>query len=597
MMVGLIRWSRGRPAAAAIALAVYALLAVALFSETWRHPTTWSIGVNTGDPQQFMWFLSWPGFAIPHGLNPLFTNYQFYPAGVNLMWSTSVLLPALVLNPITRFGGPVLAFNVLETVALPLSAWTAFVLIRRFVSSQFAAAVGGALYGFSPLLTAHSVADPNVTAAFMLPVVLLLLDDVLRVQRRPPIVAGLLLGLAGVAQLLIFEELLAITFVLATLLICLAVALRADQVRPKVKYALRGLASAAAVFVVLAAAPVGFQFFGPQRVQGLIHPLDAYISDALSFFVPTRQLLLAPHSAVALSDRFVGGEVGSYVGVPLTLLLLFIAVRYWRRLVVRLATLAALLVAILSMGVTIHYAGNTSTLPVFTLGLAFPVLQRFLPGRLMLYLTFLGWLGLSRLPVFDLILPTRLMVCFFLLAGLLVAVFLDDMMARRSWLRVVGILGTAIAFIPLVPILPFPSSPEPVPAFFAGGSASRIPSGSVALVVPLSLHVDGRAMLWQAAAGMQFRMAEGYATIPGLVPKQTQLSAQVRATAAGQSSVLTDKDRQQLLSELSRRHVKTVIVGPMINQQEEVQLFTFLLNRKPQQLEGVYVWWGVDADT
>src|ERR1700731_2448224 len=214
MIVGVIRWSRGRPAAASIALAVYAVLAVGLFSATWRHPTTWSIGVNTGDPQQFMWFLSWPGFAIPHGLNPLFTNYQFYPDGVNLMWNTSVLLPGLVLNPITRLGGPVLAFNVLATAALALSAWTAFMLIRRFVSSQFAAAVGGALFGFSPFLTGYSLGAPNVTAAFMLPVVLLLLDDILRVQRRPPVVAGLLLGLASAAQLLIGEELLAITFVL-----------------------------------------------------------------------------------------------------------------------------------------------------------------------------------------------------------------------------------------------------------------------------------------------------------------------------------------------------------------------------------------------
>jgi hypothetical protein len=599
MRAGLIRWSRGRPAAAAIALAVYTVLAVALFSETWTHPTTWSIGVNTGDPQQFMWFLSWPTFAIPHGLNPLFTNYQFYPAGVNLMWNTSVLLPAVALNPITRFGGPVLAYNVLATAALALSAWTAFLLMRRFVSSQFAAAVGAALYGFSPILTAHSLGHPNVTAAFMPPVILLLLDDVLRVQRRPPAVAGLLLGLAGVAQLLIGEELLVITFVLATLLICLAVGLRAEQVRPRLRYTLRALVCAAAVFAVLAAGPIGFQLFGPQRVQGLVHPLNAYVSDALSFFVPTRLLLLAPDSAIALSDKFAGGvvEVNSYVGVPLALLLLFIAARYWRRLVVRLATLAALLVAILSMGITIHYAGNTGTLPVFTLGLAFPLLQRFLPGRLMLYLTFLGWLALSRMPVFDNILPTRLMVCFYLIAGLMIAVFLDDMMARRSWPRALGLIGTAVALIPLIPILPYPSSPESVPAFFTGGSASRIPAGSVALVVPLSLNTDGRAMLWQAAAGMRFRMPEGYAIIPELVPKPSLLSTQVLATAAGQPSVLTDQDRQQMLSELSLRQVKTVIVGPMINEQQEVLLFIFLFNREPQQMEGVYVWWGVEAAT
>lgn len=352
MLAGLIRWISGRRAAAAVALAVYAVLAVALFSDTWRRPTTWSIGVNTGDPQQFMWFLSWPIFAIFNGVNPLFTNYQYYPDGVNLMWNTSILLPGLALSPITWLGGPVLSYNVLATASLALSAWSAFILLRRFVPSQLAAGVGALLYGFSPYTTAHSLAHPNLTAAFIPPVVLILLDDIVRVQRRRPAVAGLLLGLAGVAQLLIGEEILATTSVVATLLVCLAIALRPDQVRPRIKRTLWGLGSAAAVFVVLAAGPIGFQLFGPRHVQGVLHPVNAYVSDALSFFVPTRLILLAPSSAVAVSDKFSGGvvEANSYVGVLLSLLLVFIAVRYWHRLVVRLAALAALLIAILSMG-------------------------------------------------------------------------------------------------------------------------------------------------------------------------------------------------------------------------------------------------------
>jgi hypothetical protein len=264
-------------------------------------------------------------------------------------------------------------------------------------------------------------------------------------------------------------------------------------------------------------------------------------------------------------------------------------------LLVRLAAFGALLIAILSMGVTIHVAGGAGMIPVFAIGLAFPLLQRFLPGRLMLYLTFLGWLALSQLPVFDNVLPTRLMVYFYLLAGLLLAVFVGDMMARRSWFRALSLIGTAVALIPLIPILPYPSSPEPVPTFFTGGSAARIPAGSVALVVPLSLNTDGRAMLWQAAARMQFRMPEGYAIIPGKSPTRSPLIARVLATAAGEPNVLTDNDRQLMLSELAGWKVTTVIVGPMSNELQEVQLFTFLLSQEPQQIEGVYVWWGADA--
>ncbi|TMG64054.1 MAG: hypothetical protein E6H82_15775, partial [Chloroflexi bacterium] len=313
------------------------VLAVALFSDTWIRPTTSSIGVNSGDPQQFMWFLSWPTFALVHGLNPLFTNYQYYPDGVNLMWNTSVLLAGLVLSPITWLGGPVLSYNVLATASLALSAWSAFMLLRRFVSSQLAAGAGALLYGFSPYMTAHSLAHPNLTAAFIPPLVLLLLDDIVRVQGRRPAVAGVLLGLAGAAQLLIGEELLVTTAIVVVLLVCLAIALRPDQVRPRIKRTLVGLGCAAVVFVVLAAGPILFQLFGPRRVQGVVHPLNVYVSDALSFVVPTRLILLAPDSVVAVSDKFAGGvvlvEVNSYVGVPLILLLVFIAVRYWRRLV------------------------------------------------------------------------------------------------------------------------------------------------------------------------------------------------------------------------------------------------------------------------
>jgi len=127
-----------------VALLTYTVLAVAMFSSTWVHPTNWWVGVS-GDAQQFMWFLGWPPFAITHGLNPIFSNYGDYPGGVNLMWNASELLPGVVLGPLTQAGGVVLSYNVLMTAAVALSAWTAYLLIRRYVSSQLAAAVGGLL--------------------------------------------------------------------------------------------------------------------------------------------------------------------------------------------------------------------------------------------------------------------------------------------------------------------------------------------------------------------------------------------------------------------------------------------------------------------
>ena len=69
------------PWRAPVALLAYLGLAVLLFVQAWAHPFTSSVGYR-GDAELFMWFFSWDRFALAHGLNPVFTTYIDYPAGV-----------------------------------------------------------------------------------------------------------------------------------------------------------------------------------------------------------------------------------------------------------------------------------------------------------------------------------------------------------------------------------------------------------------------------------------------------------------------------------------------------------------------------------
>jgi hypothetical protein len=58
---------------------------------------------------------------------------------------------------------------------------------------------------------------------------------------------------------------------------------------------------------------------------------------------------------------------------------------------------------------------------------------------------------------------------------------------------------------------------------------------------------------------------------------------------------LTPALRDQVMGDLHRWRVHTVVVGPMYNQATMLEFFTRLFGNNPQQVEGVYVWWEVPS--
>jgi len=197
------------PNQATVALLGYTALALIVCAAAWRSPTTVAIG-NPLDLPQFLWFLRWYPFAIAHGQSLFLSDYIGYPGGVNLMWNTSIPLLAVLLSPVTVLASPVIALNLLATLGPALSAWTAFLALRRYVRHWGAAVVGGAVFGFSPYVTSQSLGHPQLAFAPLVPLIFMTLDEILIRQRRRAIVVGVALGALGAAQLLVGEELLVI---------------------------------------------------------------------------------------------------------------------------------------------------------------------------------------------------------------------------------------------------------------------------------------------------------------------------------------------------------------------------------------------------
>src|SRR6266487_7138346 len=91
-------------------LGAYVALAIAAFCTAWRDPAGRWIGGDF-DPVLFIWHLRWMPFALSNGHDPFISNYLNYPDGFNLMWNTSILLPSILLSPVTLLLGVIVAYN------------------------------------------------------------------------------------------------------------------------------------------------------------------------------------------------------------------------------------------------------------------------------------------------------------------------------------------------------------------------------------------------------------------------------------------------------------------------------------------------------
>jgi hypothetical protein len=541
-----------------------------LFAPAWSSPTGTTLAGGNGDPAIFIWFLRWVPFALRHGHDLLVAHHLNYPDGVNLMWNTSLVLPGLLLAPLTQRFGPVLTFNVVLVLAYGLSAWCAYLAIRRFVPGHLAAAVGGLVYGFSPAIRTQ-VHHPHMSLAFLPPLSLLALHEILVRQRRPPWLAGAALGLLAGCQLLTGEELLAMTALLGFVLFLLLLLGNLRRLRGRVVvHALLAFATAAVVFATIAAWPLSVQFTGQQRIKGDIQ-ITNRSGDLLGLVVPGTQQALSTDATAARVRRFAGGN-SAYLGVPLLLVLAAIAVRWRSRAVVRVALALLLVSALLSLGPSLLVGGRDT-------GVRLPM----------------AWL--ERLPLLDSLIPSRVAQFTALFAGLLLAMFLHAVWRGGGWRRAAAPMVGLVVLAPLWPA--FSTAPQPVatPAFFTSAQVRQLPRDGVTLVLPFPYRRVALPMTWQAEAGLWFRMPGGYFIGPqpdGRPRFDTNPSSAsqvfTRIYGGRPPPRLTRQWRQALARDLLRWRVGSVVVGPMPNRAVMVRFLTDLLGARPQRVGGVYLW-------
>jgi hypothetical protein len=382
---------------------------------------------------------------------------------------------------------------------------------------------------------------------FVLPLIVIQLIRVIRGG------SGVVLGLLLAYQVFIGEEPMLIA---ATALVIHGLARRSVWTRELV----RGLGVAALVALPLVAYPLWTQFFGPRGYSRMGH--GGAGNDLAAFVVP---------------QRFAANptEENAFVGWPLVILVVVLGIWLWRVAAARALVITVAVPAVLSLGWELDVGGVHTGIPM-------------------------PWVIVSRLPLYDSLLGSRLAMACVPAIGILLAMGSERILTLASHTTHVPLrlLWSGMLVAVLLPIAPMPlrvvERPE-TPAFFTSWQ-SYVPPGRSVVTVPLASPEYSLPLHWQTDADLGFPLAEGYFVGPGksgggnygAVRRPTsELLDKVAHT--GVIPGIGSAEREQGRRDLGFWQAGAVVLGPHERQQELLATCEALFG-PGRYVDGVWLW-------
>jgi hypothetical protein len=336
---------------------------------------------------------------------------------------------------------------------------------------------GGYVFGFSSYMIGQLDSHPHMSSVFLLPLVALV---VLRYVERELDGRGLVIRLGPIfaVQLALSLEIsfslalaLAIALVLGFLLV--------PDARRRIVHAVPMIVAAYALGGVIAS-PLVYYALSDFTSESINDP-SSYGADLLNLVVPTHRFVVGGEWGRHLADHFPGNDTerDAYLGLPLVVVFVWFCLRRWRRPGSRFLAASTFVAIAASLGIWLEVDGHK--------------------------LTTLPWEHVAYRPLFNNVLPSRLMLFAFLGLAVVLAIWTAS---ERSVLRLVAPVLVVVALLPNLG-LHFWRMRAYVPPFFTGSAVSRcLPSNENVVVLPQAIR--GHGMLYQAVSGFRFRMADGY---------------------------------------------------------------------------------------
>jgi hypothetical protein len=586
---------------------VYLALAGWIGHGLWPDPATRALAHNVGDQVLIEWFLA-HGVLFWTGDFDLVTTRLNAPDGVNLMSNASHILHGILMAPVTALFGASVSFALLVPLNLAATAAGWYLLFARGLApgsgaasagaasagaasagassiaaasigaegtatrkamitqpsrDRVAAMVGGLVAGFAPGMISQSTSHLHITTQWLVPPIIWCVIRLAQARTfRATVAASLGLAALICAQAFAGEEVLYLTTVTMLLFVLGYAAVRPRWARRVAVTVLLGLTLAGSVSGLLLLYPLWIQFAGPRHLPNAPFAAEFFYADLLSY------LTFSPMSVAGLPEavRFASGptELNTYLGVPLIVLL--VALVWWRRRTPRVvaAAMASVVMAYLSLGVTVTVDGEPTEFPsLYRLIADVPVIESALPTRY----------ALALIPLIAVILVDAIEA-----ARASDAARLREAIAHAAPVRTsrtsatVVPLAAAAALLPLFPAPLATTDRDPVPAFITTGAWREcVPESGVLVPVPLPTPYEPETMRWAAEANAAFALPEGFflgdygpegrASVGTWKQPTSALLADVAAT--GQVPAVTDEMRAQARVDLAFWQADCVALAPV----------------------------------
>lgn len=596
-----VRSSKGMRAVL-VAFVVYGAFALAANWPMWpgdpsRFRTFAYGALGGGDLYQTAWFLAWIPDSLLHLTNPFYTATLNYPGGINLAQNTLSPLLGLIFSPLTLAVSPISSVNLAVWLAFPLSATAMFAVLRRWVSWQPAAFVGGVLYAFSPYMVTQGMYHLDLVFVPLPPLIFNAMYEVIRSGQPRTLRWGTWLGLLLAAQFFISPEVCATTLLVAAVGALILAVSRRRAVAAAIERGITGVYLASLIFATFVLYPFWVMVAGPYRYTGPAYPGTA--ADLFSTLLPTSMQRLTFASWAAEGNKLLMGnttENGVYLGAPLLLLLLIVVLRYRRLRRVRFAALMVVATVVLSWGPNLVVLDHVTAIPLpFKLLVHLPFADNILTARLSLYtdmfaaaLIAIGLDGIRHTRVADQgLVPDRQRPAF-------------RTLARGA----TGVI-VALTIASLLPRWPYPTANAGVPRYFVTQAASHIPNGSVVFISPYPSIYDDEPQLWQAEDAVRFDLVGGYGLFRGpggssdnfpesLTPSDVE-SYLWNATYGGTLPQMGTQLYCDTRTFLLGNDVGTVIVSKIppasVSQPKDVELLFQTVLGRPSTIDGQMIVW------